>query len=162
MLNIKKTKYLVFGPPNATRRSYQLKITLSNVDVVRISRHENEKSIRFLGLLLDEHITWNDHIAQVTNKIKKGIYVLNQLKNFLPQDILRTVYFSLIHSHVTYGLSVWGNSSNIKKIHLLQKAALRIISKAKFRSHTNSLFLKNRILKLPDIYEEQILNFMHE
>ena len=72
---------------------------------------------------------------------------------------LRCLYFALVHSHLTYGIHVWGNSMAIKKIITLQKRVIRTINKIWYRSHTESLFKSNQILKFEDMYT---ILFVHD
>ena len=67
------------------------------------------------------------------------------------------IYNSLIASHLNCGLLLWGNKSD--KIYKLQKKALHIINVSKYNAHTETLYKKNRILKLTDIYKLQQQKF---
>ena len=98
----------------------------------------------------------------ISNKIKKGIFALNQVKNILSTETLKMLYFSLIHSHLIYCLEVWGNSSSVNKIFKLQKKAVRIIYKQSYRSHTEPLFKLSGILKVKDLYESKLLLFAYD
>ena len=49
--------------------------------------------IKFLGVMLDEHISWIDHVKTVENKIAKNIGLLYRVSQFLDEDSLKTVYF---------------------------------------------------------------------
>ena len=118
--------------------------------------------IKFLGVHLDEKLNWKNHITTVSNKINRGIFALNQVKNILPFDSLRTLYYTLIHSHMIYCLEVWGNSSSMNKIVKLQKRAIRIIHKKSYRSHTEPLFKQSRILKITDLYKVKLSLFAYD
>ncbi len=63
---------------------------------------------------------------------------------------------------MSYGLSAWGNGATAQRIFLLQKRAIRIINKKKYRSHTEPLFKSNNILKLDDLYKLQVALFMYD
>ena len=49
--------------------------------------------------MLDEHISWNDHIKTVGDKLAKNIGLLNRASYFLNEHSLKTIYFSDIHSY---------------------------------------------------------------
>ena len=70
---------------------------------------------------------------------------------------MKTLYYSLIHSHLSYGNLVWGNAtqSALRQTILLQKPALRLINNAKYNSHTDPRFHSSCILKLADWVEYQ-------
>ena len=100
----------------------------------------------FLGIFLNEHMTWTSHINKKANKIAKSIGILNKLKQYLPSYILRTLYNSLILPHINYGILVWGFDAS--RINKLQKRSIRIISNQKYNAHTEPLFKLCNLLKL--------------
>ena len=118
---------------------------------------EHVKQFNFLGIIIDEHMTWNQHINKVACKITRTIYTLTRLKRFLPQSILRTLYNSLILPHLSYGILNWGFKPG--RLIKLQKWAIRTINNSKYNSHTEPLFKKNKLLKLDDIYYTNVLKF---
>ena len=77
---------------------------------------------------------------------------------------MKTLYYSLIHSHLGYGILVWGSSTQnvIKQTTMLQKRAIRIINRAYYNSHTDPLFRKSRVLKLDDLYHYSSVLFMFD
>ena len=85
---------------------------------------ETNLSFNFLGIHLDENLTWNKHIDMLTNKFSIVLGILNRLKYIYPQHILLTIYNSLFMSHVNYGIILWG--SNCPDI-LLKKSLLQRI-----------------------------------
>ena len=87
--------------------------------------------------------------------------MIKQVKHFLPIYSMKTLYHSLIHSHFSYGLLVWGDASK-SIIHSSKILAMRIISNAKYNSHTNPLFKSCGILKLEDLYLQQSLLFVFD
>ena len=123
-------------------------------------KHVNE--CKFLGIYLDTHLTWKRHIERISAKISSAIFAINRARNFLSKHALRCLYFALVHSHLTYGIHVWGNSMTIKKIITLQKRAIRTINKVWYRSHTEPLFKSNQILKFEDMYTMQISLFVYD
>ena len=76
-------------------------------------KHVNE--CKFLVIYLDTHLTWKRHIERISAKIYSAIFAINRARNFLSKHALRCLYFALVHSHLTYGIHVWGNSMTIKK-----------------------------------------------
>ena len=76
----------------------------------------------------------------------------------MPHSALKTIYYSLVHPHLTYGLLAWGQSiqcSSLNKTFLCKKRAIRIINRAAYNSHTDPLFKTSKILKLHDLYKLQ-------
>jgi len=99
----------------------------------------------------------------MNTKISNAIFNINKAKHILPISSLKTLYYALIHPHIMYGITLWGgsNASTLSKTISLQKRAIRLISKAPYNSHTEPLFKQNNILKIKDLYEQQIAIFMH-
>ena len=80
----------------------------------------------FLGITINKHFNWNHNVDKISSKIWCIIGIINRMKNFLPQNVLVTLYNSLVLPHINYGLVVWGyNTSWIIK---LQKRAIRLIT----------------------------------
>jgi hypothetical protein len=90
--------------------------------------------------------------------------VLCIIKHVLPPDSLSTLYFALIHPHLSYGITVWGNADQnvIIPLMLVQKRAIRVINNASYYSHTGPKFKKSGILQLHDLFHYQSLLFMHD
>ena len=112
---------------------------------------------------IDEHLDWKVHIDNLSNKIARNVGVLNKLKHFLPAYIMKTLYSTLIESHLQYCTLLWANShvTNIRKLQLLQKKAIRIITSSHYIAHTEPLFSMTKLLKLDDLYKYQLGIFMH-
>ena len=78
--------------------------------------------------MLDEHMSWIDHVRTVENKIAKNIGLLYRVNQFLNEDTLKTVYFSYIHSYLNYANIAWASmyATKLKSVYLKQKHAVRI------------------------------------
>ena len=129
-------------------------LKMNNQRITRVS------SFLYLGIYLDEDLSWNTHVNYISNKISKINGMLKRLSFILPESILKTVYFALIHPHMIYGLLVWG--FNLEKIIRLQKQSMRIITRSHFLAHTTNLFKSMQILKLEDIFISKQINFYHK
>ena len=106
-------------------------VTISEVEInIDGSKIKHVKCTHYLGITIDEHLDWQVHIDNLSNKIARNVGMLNKLKRFLPVYITKTLYSSLIASHLQYCTLLWANShvTNIRKFQLLQKKAIRIIT----------------------------------
>ena len=163
-LNAGKTKYIVIRQKHLrddlTRRNLMIKYTL----LTRIGNDCDEKSTKFLGILFDENLTWRDHVSHVNKKISRALFSIKQVRNTLPVECLRTLYYSLVHSHLTYGLIAWGNATQsvLHQTQMLQKRAIRVANNAKYNSHTDPLFRASAVMKLHDILEYQEALFVFD
>ena len=88
--------------------------------------------------------------------------MLFKIRHQCNKNVLRSLYFSLFESHLSFGLPVWGSAkkSLIEKLFLLQKKAIRAITFSDFRAHTSPLFRKMNILKVHDLFEYQVSSIM--
>ena len=79
--------------------------------------------------MLEEHISWIDHVRTVENKIAKNIGLLYRISQFLNEDSLKTVYFLYIHSYLNYANIAWASiyATKLKRVYLKQRHAVRIV-----------------------------------
>ena len=153
-LNLKKTKFMVFS----NLKQEEVVLSIDGVDIERVNE------FKFLGVVLDDKLTWKNHIAHVKSKVAKSLFILNKVKYDLEISIMRMLYCTLVLPYFMYCLEVWGNTykSNIIPLILLQKRALRIIHKEDYRAHTNRLFILSRLLKIMDLVELRTLLVVHK
>ena len=154
-LNIDKTKLILFKP-RQKRTSVQIRIKINNKDI------EQVKETVFLGVVLDEHVTWRSHINYTANKISKSIGIIRRSSFFLKKESLRILYFSMIYPYLQYCNLVWANTyqTTISRLSILQKRIIRIVNKSDFLAHTNPIFKELYLLKLEDIRILQISQLM--
>ena len=154
-LNLTKTNYMLFS------NSIQTLPGDININGVNI---ESVQSTKFLGIFIDNKLSWKTHVDKICRVISRNIGVINKLKRYFPHRVLLTLHSTLILPYLNYGILSWGNSqiTQSNRILLLQKRALRIIENVHFRSHTDPLFLKNKILKIHDLYLLNLGAFMFQ
>ena len=155
-LNIDKSNFVIFRPPQK-KVNYNIKLKIDNKDIKEM------KSIKYLGVYIDCHLKWKEHILEVSKKLARGIGILLKLRHFVNLASLVQVYYFIIYSFLTYGIIVWGNtySSNLQPLIILQKKAIRIITFSDFRAHTSPIFKQLSLLKLCDVVELQTALFLH-
>ena len=88
--------------------------------------------------------------------------MLYKLRHLCPRSVLRSLYYSLFNSHLTYGLPVWGTAKKalISKLEILQKKAIRAISFAEYSSPSSPIFKELGILTITDLYKTQTASLM--
>ena len=124
---------------------------------------ERVTEFNFLGVILHSHMTWNKHINHISMKIARSIGILYRLRNVYPESVLVTIYNTLVLPHFHYCLLLWG--SVVKEnhsLHLLQKKALRIITKSDYLAHTEPICKKLRILKISDMFSVALWKFYYK
>ena len=128
--------------------------------LINNTKIEQVKEFDFLGIMLDECMTWNPHINKIAGKISRVNGALSRLKRFVPCNILKMIYNALIQPHLNYGVLLWGK--NVARIKKLQKWSVRSITLSKYNAHTDPLFIKLKLLQIQDIYSLSILKFYHK
>ena len=99
---------------------------------------ERVNTMKFLGVLLDDNLSWKEHIKYLVNKIAENTGLMYRAKPFLDKESLLALYYSYIHSYLNYANLAWGSTylTNLKKLRSQQKRAIRIVhNKTKFE-HT--------------------------
>ena len=122
-LNIDKTNFIIFHPYNKPLKQHvTIKINKKAI---------NEKeSIKYLGVLVDSSLSWKYQISNLTKKISRAIRIMYKLRSFLPLNVMKSIYYSLIYSHIIYAIEVWGSAfkTELDKILILQKRVMRLMS----------------------------------
>lgn len=125
---------------------------------------EQKSYIKYLGVLIDQNLSWKNHVDSVIVKISKTIGMIAKLRYFVPSTGLVNIYNSLILPYITYGLLAWGNASNayLNKILVLQKRVLRLIYFTDRREHAIPLFTKAKVLPVTFLYYEAVSKLMFD
>ena len=120
--------------------------------------------VKYLGMFIDKFLSWNFHVLQVSKKLSRANGILSKLCHHAPIEICLQVYYAIFYSHLIYGCNIWGLTSeeNLKKIEILQKKCIRIMSFSDFRSQTNPIFMNLKILKGCEIIKLQQLKLLYE
>ena len=164
LLNPKKTKYIVIKPKQKSCNFIPHSLCIAGFPLQRIGSDTNEKYTQFLGIGIDDSLSWKHHIARVNQKVSRALFSIKQLKHIIPYSCLKNLYHALIQPHLSYGISLWGNANRSLLHHtiILQKRAIRTIHNAHYNSHTEPLFKKSKILKFDDLYTFSTLSFMRD
>jgi hypothetical protein len=112
----------------------------------------NTSSTKFLGLNIDETLSWKYHTDQLVPKLSSACYAVQTVKDLMSQDTLRMIYFSYMHSIIIYGIIFWGNLPCSINILRIQKRIIRIIMNAKPRDSCWELFKSLNLLPLYSIF----------
>ena len=75
---------------------------------------ERESSIKFLGICINENLTWRDHIHTVENKIAKNITLSYQEKYYLDDNYLKQIHFAYKHAYLNYANIAWTSTHKTK------------------------------------------------
>ena len=109
------------------------------------------ESVKYLGVKIDTNLNWEHHVNDLSIKLNRANALLFKMRKYVSLKILRSIYFAIFDSYLSYCCLVWAqNSSTIQQIVILQKKAVRIINFQPRNSHTSPLFKQSSILKFQD------------
>ena len=61
---------------------------------------KRQSSVKFLGILLNENLSWKEHLKLMENKTARNIGLIYNTKPYLNKDSLLALYFSYISSYI--------------------------------------------------------------
>jgi hypothetical protein len=119
-LNVSKTHFMIF-------RSKNIKLEVTNQLFLDGTIIEMVSKTKFIGVMLDDKLKWDQHIAYIKSKIAKGIGILCKARKILYSETLLTLYHTMIYPYFTYCIEVWGNCAqiHISTLFKLQKKMVR-------------------------------------
>ena len=135
---------------------------------------EQKEHVKYLGILMDEHLLWKPQISTISKKISRGTGILAKLKGHMDKSLLVNIYYSLVFSHLSYGVEAWGSAcdSYISHLEVIQNKAVRVISGVQYYQiygedpvplpSSTPLYKELKILKLADIFKFSIAKFIYQ
>jgi hypothetical protein len=154
-MNVDKTKFITFS----YKRNIDIPmLKMGNADISEVD------NIKFLGMHLDRHLLFKNHVDYISTKLSKSVGILYKLKYFLPPEILKIIYFSLVQPYIYYGIEAWfASHKNVTdKVVIMQKKACRAMNNLSYTEHTGIYFKSMNILKIEDLYSFQVLVYMYK
>lgn len=148
-INLSKTNYIIFHKPK-NNLLLDINLTFFGHQVPRV------RATKFLGIIIDDVLSWNDHVQAICKKILPAIGVLNRLKDKMSNKILIIVYHALIKSHLIYMIHIWAccSSELFDTIDILHKRALRILFKLPVLTPTVQIYKHCKLLSLKALREK--------
>lgn len=144
ILNVDKTECLFFNQEMSNNP--HLNIPLGNTSILP------KNSVKFLGVFMDNELRWSDHVDHVSKKLNSAYYAINKIRDCLPFSSIMQVYYSLVFSHLSYNIVLWGNTSDSRRAFIFQKRIIRMIFGLGPKDSCRPIFVKHEILTLPCIY----------
>ncbi|XP_047004828.1 uncharacterized protein LOC124623080 [Schistocerca americana] len=143
-VNINKSNLIYFKTSGSNTK------TVVNEDI----KENTCSECKFLGIYIDDRLSWNQQIDHVCGKITSSLYLLRRLVQYLDIEALKIAYFGLVYLHLSYGIVLWGGYSqyNIKRVFVLQKRVIRTMAKVRPRTSCKNLFIKFNIMTIYAVY----------
>jgi hypothetical protein len=159
-LNVGKSKLLIFDNKRKQNDNVEngntINITLNGQNLKEVD------NAKYLGVLIDNKLNWTHQINAINMKLAKGTGLLAKIRHYVPNDVLKSLYFSFVNPYIDYNLLNWGMAapSHLDPINLKLKKAMRILSFKSRDYHTIPLFKKEEILPLPQAIEHKYCQFI--
>ena len=115
---------------------------------------------KFLGLVVDDTLTYNNQIDQLISRLNSACYAIRAVNAMLSKNVLRMLYFLYVHSIISYRIILGGNTPKSIKIFRMQKKVLTIINKSKKMDSFRELFKSIEILTLCSPYLVSLLLYV--
>lgn len=165
MLLSVKTKFMHFSLRDKPNPTQSLVFKCKSCTIIggktcnKCLQIDKVEHMKYLGLILDCKMSWKEHISRLK------IYLYSSLRKFYflqckcPLSVLKTVYYSIVHSKLQYGVSCWGGvyQSTIYPITICQNKILRVMAKANRRDSSFPLYVYLGILPMRYIYIHKVL-----
>ena len=103
-LNTLKTEFMLIGTSRNTSKIGDLLAIRINGDLIR-----RVYQSKYLGLIIDDKLSWKEHISYISTKIRRGIGVMKRIRGYIPNDTLIMLYKSLVEPYLRYCNTTWGN-----------------------------------------------------
>ena len=166
-LNIEKTKFITFGHKSQIpHESYSIIAHKCPdqgyfCDCCPLSR---SRTIKYLGVTLDENLTWTEHINATVSRLRKLIYVFRKLRSSATQKILKIVYISLVQSILNYCIPAWGGTSKCTMLRLerAQRCILKVMTHKPRRFSTTDLYTVCNVLSVRQLFILQAILRKHK
>jgi hypothetical protein len=125
---------------------------------------DNVTSEKHLGLIFSRDLKWHRHIDAICLKARKKLNAMLPLKYKLSRETLHTMYLSFVQSSIDYASAVWGGMYDIdyQKLEKIQSDAMRLITGATQKSHTQSLYEDTGFVPVKTRVEGRMLTLMYK
>ena len=154
-ISIEKTNFVLFHTPN--------KLLVKNLREIETEAMNIKHGdvVTYLGVTIDEKLTWNAHAENVCNSLLKYFGIYKQMRHKVTNNTIRQLYHAFIYSEIKYGLEVYGNTSlkNISKVQVTQNILLKYIMHLDIRTRADFLHTSLNIMKVEDTHKNNVLDF---
>ena len=145
-LNVKKTQYMVFKTKRKKLdQTFEIKINDQQINKVSYTK--------FLGLYIDDELSWRKHIDQISTKISKMRGIMAKARHVLFIQTLKTIYNTMVYPYLTYCSIMWKSTypTRLKPILMIQKKLVRIMTFSKYQDKSKPLLQSLKILNIHEL-----------
>jgi hypothetical protein len=168
-LNALKTNYICFCIDDRTQPPTDFEIKIHKCmsiigSACSCTKIDKVKNTKYLGIMLDQRLSWHAHIELIMSRTRKLIWVFKILRHVATVHLLKQIYISLAQSVISYCLPVWGGASKLKFLDLerAQRSLLKVIYFRPYRFPTEDLYLSSGHLSVRKLYLLQVVLKKHK
>lgn len=146
-INISKTSYIIFKAKNKIIPPYQ-SLTINNIPI------KEQSSEKYLGLNVDNRLSWRIHIDHIKKKLSSLIGSLRNVVRCLPRKVRMTIYNSLIKSHLIYLIEIWGTAvkTKLSELQIIQNKLVKMLFHYPYLTPTTSIYAETNIMTIKQLY----------
>ena len=111
------------------------------------------KKTKYLGIILDENLSFKYHIENLRFKLNRANGLLAKIRHYVKAGLRRTLYFALFDSHLRYGRQILGQNQSLitNYITCAQNKAIRIINFKGREENAKPLYKSTKVLEFRNI-----------
>ena len=155
-LNVKKSSFTIFRSPKLKVPNLPNSISFSKSEIIR------SKSVKYLGITLDEFLSFKEHTINVCNSLKKYFRIFYNIRRYMNKSQSTSLYYSYIYSRIQYAISIYcaNSQNNINMLQTMQNKLLKVLLSKGMRYSTNQLHNDLDILKVSDLESLETITFV--
>lgn len=171
-LNTAKTKYVCFHKTAISSPLVTTDIKIHertcnnppNVNSCNCNFIQRTHTIKYLGVNIDEKLTFSDHTAALSARVRKLIYVMKQIRDVANPDLAKYIYIALCQSIVTYCINTWGGvaASHLISLERAQRSVLKVMLKKPLRYSTALIYNETNLLSIRRLYIKAAICLTHK
>ena len=153
-LNKEKCECIVFAY-KTPQWAHNFELKLDKGEVIK-----KTQKVKYLGLLIDEKLTWNEHSIKLQAKLRKLNYLFYYMKQYFSRKHLIRIYVPLYESVLSYGIIHWGASAHIRPLKVLQNRVCRSIENLNRLTSEEEIYAKMGVMGLENLHKLRLLMFI--
>ena len=146
---IKKSQYMLINKNNNTRINDEFELLMGNHVIARTNCY------RYLGILVDDRLSWTEHINEVCSKLSQVAGTIFKVRNILSKQALMLIYHSLVGTKLRYGLICWATAHKflLKKVNVIHNKIVTYLTFKKRCTRPCPLYQQLKVLPLGILIE---------
>ncbi len=162
-INYDKTNYMLFQPYKFQRKGLS---SVTSLSPLAITGHVIQRVhvVKYLGIYIDENLTWLDHISYLMKKISSLTGILYRVKSYLPIDCKKQIYYALANSSLIYCIEIYANvnQSVLNPLIIKCNRLLRLLQSKPRRTPINELYAAFGTLPVDKLFQYYTLKLIHK